>query len=204
MKILHIDSSILGAHSASRRLSAAAVARLREAHPGAEVIHRDVADREVPHFSGALAGVAGVPAEQRSPELQRQASELAAVLDEVLAADVIVVGAPMYNFGIPSQLKAWLDALAVPGKTFQYTAAGPKGLLGDKRVIIASARGGFYGPETALGALDHQETHLRSFLGFLGVTRLEVVRAEGLKVSDEMHARGMEAGLQQAAALEAA
>ncbi|MGJ7499355.1 FMN-dependent NADH-azoreductase [Variovorax sp. ZT5P49] len=204
MKILHIDSSVLGEHSASRRLTTAVVKRLLEGNPDAFITYRDLARNGVPQFSGALANLASVPVEKRSSELQRDALELFAAVEEVLAADVIVVGAPMYNFGIPSQLKSWLDALAVPGKTFQYDATGVKGLLGAKRVVIASARGGFYGAETPMAALDHQETYLRSFFGFLGVTRMEVVRAEGLKVSDEMKDLGMAAGLRQAAELQVA
>ncbi len=204
MNILRIDSSILGEHSASRRLTAAVVKRLLEGNPDAFVTSRDLARNNVPQFSGALADIASVPVEQRSSELQRDAMELLAVLEEVLVADAIVIGAPMYNFGIPSQLKSWLDALAVPGKTFQYDAAGFKGLLGAKRVVIASARGGFYGADTPMAAFDHQETYLRSFFGFLGVTRMEVVRAEGLKVSAEMMDLGMAAGLRQAAELQVA
>ena len=204
MNILHIDSSILGEQSVSRQLSAAVVARLRAEQRDARVSYRDLARDPTPQFSAALASASAVPLEQRSPELQRDAATLAAVLDEVLSADVIVIGAPMYNFGLPSQLKAWLDALAVPGKTFQYDAQGPKGLLGAKRLIVASARGGFYGADTPLASLDHQETHLRGFFGFLGVTRLEIVRAEGLKVSPELKERGLAAGLAQVAELELA
>jgi len=199
--ILHVDSSILGEHSTSRRLTAAVVARLIDGNPGAHVVYRDVAEVAVPQFSGAVAGAGSIPAEQQPAQLRQDVQALGAVLDEVLAADVIIVGAPMYNFGVPSQLKSWLDALAVPGKTFQYDASGAKGLLGDKRVIIVSARGGFYGPETPMAALDHQETYLRAFFGFLGVTRLEIVRAEGLKVSEEGKARAVATGLKQVAEL---
>jgi FMN-dependent NADH-azoreductase len=202
MNILHIDSSILGEHSASHRLSAAVVARLLEAEPDASVVYRDLAIDSVPQLNGALANIANVPLEQQSAELRHDAAKLAAVADEVVAADVIVVGAPMYNFGISSQLKSWVDALAVPGKTFRYSPEGAEGLLGEKRVVIASARGGFYGADTPLAALDHQETYLRNVLSdFFGVKRFEIVRAEGLKISPEMNSRGMKAGLRQAAEL---
>ena len=172
MKILQIDSSILGEHSASRLLTAAVVKRLLAGNEDASVTYRDVARDSLPQITATLSNVASVPVEQRSLELQRDSQGLATVLDEVLGADVIVIGAPMYNFGVPSQLKSWLDAVAVPGKTFQYDASGVKGLLGDKRVVIASARGGLYGADTPMAALDHQETYLRSFFGFLGVTRI--------------------------------
>jgi len=125
-------------------------------------------------------------------------------LDEVLAADVIVIGAPMYNFSIPSQLKSWLDALAVPGKTFRYGANGAEGLLGDKRVIIVSSRGNFYGPDTPFASAEHHESYLLSFFGFLGVTQIEVVRAEGLKISPEHEQTAVAAALVHASQLKAA
>jgi FMN-dependent NADH-azoreductase len=106
-------------------------------------------------------------------------------MDEFLAAEVIVLGAPMYNFGIPSQLKAWIDHVAVAGKTFHYTAHGPEGLAGGKRVIVASSRGGFYGEGTAGAAMDFQENYLRAVFGFLGINDVEFVRAEGVAVSAE-------------------
>lgn len=187
MNILHIDSSILGEHSVTRQLTAATVAQLRS-NPAAQVVYRDVAAAALPHFPGA-------------PD---DGALLASVLDEVLAADIIVIGAPMYNFSVPSQLKSWLDALAVPGKTFAYDANGPHGLLGAKRVIIASARGGYYGSDTPMGSLDHQESYLRSFLGFLGIKDIEIVRAEGVKVSDEIKAASITTALQQVAQLKAA
>ena len=190
MNILHIDSSILGEHSISRQLTAAIVARLQTAAPGASVHSRDLAAQPLPQFTAAPGAA--------------DAAALAAALEQVLAADVIVIGAPMYNFAIPSQLKSWLDALAVPGKTFQYGANGPEGLLGAKRVIIASTRGGYYGADTPMAALEHQESHLRSFLGFLGITQLEIVRAEGVKVSDDARAQALRTAFAQIGALQAA
>ena len=125
-------------------------------------------------------------------------------LDEVLAADVIVIGAPMYNFSIPSQLKSWLDALVVPGKTFRYGANGAEGLLGDKRMIIASSRGNFYGADSPAASAEHHESYLLSFLGFLGVTRIEIVRAEGVKLSPEHAQTAVAAALEHASQLKAA
>jgi FMN-dependent NADH-azoreductase len=106
------------------------------------------------------------------------------MLEDFLAADIVVIGAPMYNFGIPSQLKAWIDRIAVAGKTFRYGANGPEGLAGGKRVIIASSRGGMY-VEGPFAAFDHQETYLRAVFGFIGVTDLTFVRAEGVAISPE-------------------
>ncbi len=169
MKLLHIDSSVLGDDSASRRLGAAIVARLRDVHPGIEVTYRDLAARTLPHFTPMLAD--GHPCIQRNVE----------ILDEFLAADIVVIGAPMYNFTIPTQLKAWIDRILIAGKTFRYTGHGPEGLVHGKHVVVASARGGIYseGPATAV---DFQETYLRHVFGFIGIRHVEFVRAEGLNL----------------------
>ncbi|HEX5354011.1 MAG TPA: FMN-dependent NADH-azoreductase [Rhodanobacteraceae bacterium] len=171
MKLLHIDSSVLGNNSVSRKLTSAIIARLRAEQPDIEVVRRDLAAQSLPHFTPALAE--GHPCVQRNSE----------ILDEFLAADIIVIGAPMYNFGIPSQLKAWLDRILIAGKTFRYTESGPEGLVGDKRVIIASSRGGTYS-EGPAAAADFQETYLRHVLGFIGIHDVEFVRAEGLNLGD--------------------
>ncbi|MEV8518572.1 FMN-dependent NADH-azoreductase [Dyella marensis] len=171
MKLLHIDSSALGSHSVSRGLTAAIVAELVREQPGVEVSYRDLAAKPLPHWSPVAD--AADPAAVLSSE----------VLEEFLAADVIVIGAPMYNFSVPSALKAWIDRVAVAGKTFQYTANGPEGLAKGKRVIIASSRGGFYGQGSAAQSFDFQEPYLRAVLGFLGITEVEFVRAEGVNVS---------------------
>ncbi len=204
MNVLHVDASILGEQSISRVVSAAVVARLRESDPGLRLVYRDVAADPLPQLSGRLfAAVAGAPEVQGDEGIRRDAAALAAALEEVLAADVIVVGAPMYNFGIPSQLKAWIDALAVPGKTFRYTAEGAEGLLGGKRVVIVSSQGGFYTRGTPMESFEHQESHLTSFFRFLGIDDIRVIRAEGVKVGPESEAR-VRAALRQAAELEVA
>lgn len=179
MKLLHVDSSALGNHSVSRSLSAAIVAELVREQPGLEVTYRDLAAQPLPHWSPVAD--AADPAAVLGNE----------VLEEFLAADVIVIGAPMYNFSIPSALKAWIDRVAVAGKTFRYTANGPEGLAGGKRVIIASSRGGFYGEGTAGQPLDFQEPYLRAVLGFLGITDIEFVRAEGVNVSADHKAEAL-------------
>lgn len=198
MNILHIDSSIQGEQSVTRSLSSAIVTHLRDQLPDAQVIHRDVAAAPLPQFSAEA--VLADPAAAPTPS----ARELSMALEEVLAADVIVIGAPMYNFGVPSQLKSWLDALAVPGRTFRYGADGVEGLLGEKRIIIASSRGGFYGPESPMAALEHQESYLRAFFGFLGVTRLEVVGAEGVRMGPERADIAMREAMNQVSRLQAA
>lgn len=191
MKILHVDTSITGLASVSRTLSSEIVEIERQRHPHAEVIVRDLADEPIGHLSGAhlLAAQGTVPEE----EVVR--NDLAAgqgALEEFLAADIVVVGAPMYNFTIPSQLKAWIDRLAAPGATFRYTENGPEGLAGHKKLIVASSRGGFYGPGTPAEALDHQETYLRAVFGFFGITDVTIVRAEGIALGEEARAKAID------------
>jgi FMN-dependent NADH-azoreductase len=191
MKLLHIDSSITGPGSVSRTLSAAIVTAEQARHPGITVIYRDLAAQPVDHLSGShLAAAQGASPE--SPALVRDLASGQAALEEFLAADIVVVGAPMYNFGVPSQLKAWIDRLAVAGRTFRYTANGPVGLAGGKTVIVASSRGGFYGPETPIASLDHQETYLRGVFGFFGISDVTFIRAEGVATGPEQRARALD------------
>ena len=203
MKLLHLDASILGANSASRELSAAVVARLRREVPGLEVTYRDLAAQPLGHLSGAhLAAGQGVVPE--SAALQKDIAESQAVLAEFLAADTVVIGAPMYNFSVPSQLKAWIDRVLVAGKTFRYGANGPEGLAGSKRVIVAISRGGFYGPGTPAEAAEHVQTYLRTVFGFMGVTDVEFIVAEGLQVGPDQRAQGMQRARDAATGLKAA
>ncbi|NCT67224.1 MAG: FMN-dependent NADH-azoreductase [Rhodanobacteraceae bacterium] len=181
MKILHLDSSALGARSVSRELSQAIVAAWRRLRPDATVSYRDLAANPLPHWT---------PVADAADPAARLASE---VLDEFLAADVVVIGAPMYNFSIPSTLKAWIDRIAVAGKTFRYTATGPEGLAGDKRVIVASARGGYYGAGTPGAAADYQEAYLRQVFGFLGIDQVTFVRAEGVNIGPEQREQALAA-----------
>ena len=191
-KLLHIDSSILGAGSVSRQLTAEIVAAERRRHPGLQVIYRDLAAAPVGHLSGAhLAAAQGVVPE--TIDLERDLVAGRSALSEFLAADIVVVGAPMYNFGVPSQLKAWIDRLAVAGQTFSYSDKGAVGLAGGKQVIVASSRGGFYGPETPIAFLDHQESYLRGIFGFFGITDVTFVRAEGIALGAEQRARALQA-----------
>jgi FMN-dependent NADH-azoreductase len=202
MKILHIDTSIQGETSASRALSRAVVDRLKSQAPGSEVTYRDLAAQPIPHlsgptFAGQIAGGHSDPAVQEDIALGGR------VADEFLAADTVVIGVGFYNFGIPSQLKAWIDRITVPGKTFRYTDHGPEGLAGGKRIILAIARGGFYGPDSDRHGFEHAESYLRTILGFLGVTRIEVIAAEGMKVSPEQRERSIAAAREEIEALAA-
>jgi FMN-dependent NADH-azoreductase len=203
MSLLHIDASILGANSASRQLSAAVVERLRKDTPGLAITYRDLAAGPLPHLSGAhLAAAQGATPE--SPTLRQDLSMSQAVLEEFLAADIVVIGAPMYNFTIPSQLKAWIDRIVVAGRTFRYGATGPEGLAGSKRVIIAISRGGFYGPDAPAAVLEHLETYLRGVFAFIGVTKPEFIVAEGLMISPQQRERSLQSALQAVDTLRAA
>ncbi|QWF17018.1 FMN-dependent NADH-azoreductase [Lysobacter capsici] len=200
MNILHIDSSILEDQSVSRKLSAAIVAKLTAMEPAARVVYRDLNRSPLPQLSTANAMARNPAAPAETDEVRALHLALAQVLD----ADTLVIGAPMYNFSVPAPLKSWLDALAIPGKTFSYETGVPQGLLGAKRVIVASSRGGIYAPQSPMAALEHHESYLRAFFGFLGVTRLEFVRAEGMNMGAE-HAQNAVAGaLEQVAQLRAA
>jgi FMN-dependent NADH-azoreductase len=202
--LLHIDSSISGAQSVSRQLTASIVAHLKQTTPGLEIHYRDVAAAPVPHQSPAIlfAKQAGGAGSDASTQAEFAATE--AALDEFLAADIIVIGAPMYNFSIPSQLKAWIDCLAVPGKTFNYSASGVEGLAGGKKVIIASSRGGIYSAPSPMAFLDHQETFLAGFFGFIGVTDIKVVRAEGINMGPEQRQQAIESALAEVTELKVA
>lgn len=179
MHLLHIDSSALGANSVTRELSAAIAARWRDALPGLQVTYRDLDVDPVPHVTGR--SLSGADAEE--------AAAAERVLADFLAADVIVIGAPMYNFSVPSTLKAWIDRIAVAGRTFHYTADGPQGLAGGKQVIVASGRGGLHSGAPS----DFQEPYLRQVFGFLGIEDVTFVRAEGVAYSPEHRAQALAA-----------
>ena len=185
MKLLHIDSSALGAASASRRLSAAVVAQWRLHNPDGEIVARDLAANPIPHLGEEVLAMRGLNPGESTPEIRQALAIGAEALEEFLSADIVVIGAPIYNFGIPSQLKAWIDRLAVAGKTFTYTEAGPRGLAVGKTVVVASSRGGYYGPDTPLVAIDFQEKYLSAVFVFFGITDIRFVRAEGVNVSPE-------------------
>ncbi|MBR1166906.1 FMN-dependent NADH-azoreductase [Bradyrhizobium liaoningense] len=202
MKLLHIDSSVLGPHSVSRQVSAAIVDRLKQATPSLEVVYRDLTETPLAHLSGShLAAAQGAPA---PAELGPDLAASAAALDEFLAADIVVIGAPMYNFTIPSQLKAWIDRILVAGKTFKYGAAGPEGLAGGKRVIVAISRGGYYGAGSPAAALEHLESYLRGVFGFMGIHNAEFIIADGIQVGPDHREKALAGALQAATSLHAA
>jgi len=201
MKLLHIDSSILGQASVSRTLSAEVVAALCASHPGIEVIYRDLSANPLAHLTSVhLGALQGAPVDT---SLKRDVADGKSALDEFLAADIVVLGAPMYNFGIPSQLKSWIDRLAVAGKTFRYSPHGPEGLCGGKKVIVASSRGGVFSVGTPTAAFDFQETYLRALFGFFGITNVSFVRAEGVAMGPDARAKAIESAKDEASRLAA-
>ncbi|MDR0779446.1 MAG: NAD(P)H-dependent oxidoreductase [Pseudomonadales bacterium] len=192
MKLLHVDSSILNANSVSRQLSAEVVAEWRRNHPGTEVQYLDLAQETPNHFSADAMGVK--TGEQAISDAQRRENEVSErLVNQFLAADVVVMGAPLYNFSIPSQLKAWIDRLAQPGRTFKYTEKGPEGLAGGKTVIVVSSRGGIYSTSEAGQAAEHQESYLKVIFGFFGITDVRFVRAEGIAMGDTPKANALAA-----------
>ena len=202
MQLLHIDSSVLGSNSASRALSTEIVARQVALHPGIQVIRRDVAADAALHLSSAhLAAWQGGTVQDVA--LGADLAKGGAYLEELFAADIIVIGAPMYNFSIPSQLKAWIDRVVVAGKTFRYGANGAEGLLKDKRVFIASSRGNVYAAGSPAAALEHHESYLTGVLSFIGLTDVTVVRAEGLAFGAEAKEAAMSKARQNIASIAA-
>jgi FMN-dependent NADH-azoreductase len=200
MKLLHIDSSILGDNSVSRQLSAAMVDAVRQRHPALEVTHRDLAAQPVAHLSGEILGAAFVPESDWNATQRAERALTDTLINEFLDADVVVIAAPMYNFSIPSQLKSWIDRIAAAGRTFKYTENGPEGLAGGKKVLIASSRGGVYSSDQGR-AMDFQEDYLRTVMGFVGISDVEVVRAEAVNMGDDKRATAIHAAREAIAAL---
>lgn len=191
MKLLHVDSSPLGTNSVSRQLTQGIVAQWRAAHPGTTVEYLDLAAEAPSHLNADSLGFRlGPDAAGLSALQQRENAVSERLVSQFLDADVIVVGAPMYNFSVPSQLKAWIDRIAQAGRTFKYTEKGPVGLAGGKTLIVASTRGGAY---SAAPAMDHQESYLRTVFGFFGITDIRFVRAEGLAMGEEAKAKALAA-----------
>ncbi|MDP3834327.1 MAG: FMN-dependent NADH-azoreductase [Hydrogenophaga sp.] len=190
MQLLHIDSAITGDQSVSRQLTASTVAAWVAAHPGTQVQHLDLAADVVPHLSADALGFR--TGQAATTEAQRRENALSeALVSQFLAADVVVVGAPLYNFTIPTQLKAWIDRIAQAGRTFTYTDKGPQGLAGGKTVIVALTRGGVYSTSEGGRAMEHQESYLQTVMGFIGITDVRFVRAEGVAMGPDAKAQAL-------------
>jgi len=186
MNILQINASARREGANSTRVANSIVARLQAANPGASLTLRDLSGDPHPALDEAALGALFTPAEQRTPGQAARVERDDALIAEVQAADLLVLGVPMYNFGIPVQLKNWIDAIARNGVAFRYTETGPEGLLTGKKVYIALARGGRYRGTEA----DSQVPYLKTVLGFLGMTDLHFIYAEGLNMGPESAAQG--------------
>ncbi|MEO8543570.1 MAG: FMN-dependent NADH-azoreductase [Burkholderiaceae bacterium] len=194
MKLLHIDSSIQGAQSASRQLTRAITAQWRSRHAGTEVQYLDLAEDGPSHLSAESLGFRLPPSSDALSDAQKRENAVSeALVRQFLAADVVVIGAPMYNFSVPSQLKSWVDRIAQAGRTFTYTDKGPKGLAGGKTVIVALTRGGVYSTSEGGRAMEHQESYLQIVFGFLGITDVRFVRAEGMAMGEVVKTEAMAA-----------
>ncbi|MNZ73990.1 FMN-dependent NADH-azoreductase [compost metagenome] len=196
-KVLVIESSVRQEGSISRQLTAEFVAQWRETHPQDTLTIRDLAREPLPHLDADLLGGWMKPAAEQSAAEQAALARSNQLTEELLAADVLVLAAPMYNFAIPSTLKAWLDHVLRAGVTFQYTAEGPKGLLQGKRAFVLTARGGVY----AGGPFDQQEPYLRQALGFIGIDAVTFIHAEGLNMGGDAAEQGLAKARQQLAAV---
>jgi FMN-dependent NADH-azoreductase len=181
MKILQIKGSVFNGSGQSSRLSDQLVAQLRAENPGAQVVQRDLVSDPVPHLDAARVAAFFAKPDARTDEQNAVIAYSDALIDEVRQADVIVLGLPMYNFGVPSQLKAWFDHLARAGVTFKYTEKGAVGLLTGKKAYVVATRGGVY----AGTPHDFEVPFVRQFLGFIGITDVELVFAEGLALGEE-------------------
>ncbi|HEX2113427.1 MAG TPA: NAD(P)H-dependent oxidoreductase [Alphaproteobacteria bacterium] len=199
--LLVVTSSLFGEASQSRQMARELVGSLLRSNPALRVVERDLTPASMPHLSGDTLTAVMTPAEKRTPTQHKAAAFADALIAEVEAADMIVLAAPMYNFSIPSTLKAWLDHIARSGRTFRYTAAGPEGLLKGKKVYVVTGRGGVYSGESPARALDFQEPYLRAMLSFLGLTDVSFVHVEGLNISKEQAENGRVRARQAIAAL---
>ncbi|MCL4410398.1 MAG: NAD(P)H-dependent oxidoreductase [Firmicutes bacterium] len=202
MNILHLQTGLFGEQSVSRQLGDKIVARLQQENSDATVINRDLITTPIQHLDAEILLAGGTEVDAQTEKQQVELALTETLLEELFAADVVVIGAPMYNFSIPSQLKAWLDRVAQAGRTFRYTEAGPEGLVKGKKVYLASARGGIYS-EGAAAAMEYQESYLKTVLGFLGMTDVTIIRAEGVNLSPEARNDAIEAASSEISALSA-
>lgn len=188
-KVLHINSSITGDNSVSRELSRELIERLTQTSEGIELIERDFSKQPIPHLDSARLGALFTPAEARSAEQNQAVAFADQLIDELMQADMVVIALPMYNFTIPSMLKAWVDHVARAGVTFQYTDTGPVGLLSGKKAYLVSALGGKH----EAGGSDFMRPYMKLILNFVGITDIEFISADGLSMGDEPRAAGLAA-----------
>lgn len=199
MTILQLNTSIFGDGGQSSRLADEFVARLRQRQGDTRVIRRDFAEAPIPHLTSERFQAALTPLPQRTREQGLDAAIADQLIDELQDADTLVIGLPMYNFGVPSSLKAWFDHVARSGTTFRYTADGPEGLLKNKKVYVLATRGGIYVGTAA----DQQTPYVKQFLSFLGMDDVQFIYAEGLAIDEESKRRALAAAGESVASLAA-
>ncbi|MAF28456.1 MAG: FMN-dependent NADH-azoreductase [Croceicoccus sp.] len=197
MKILKVDSSTNGGDSVSRELTDMIVEKLKSDNPDADIVTRDLGTEPLAHLNPITTGAIRMGEDDWTDDMKAAAPAEKAILEEFLSADVVVIGAPMYNFTIPSALKSWIDRLGVPRVTFRYSENGPEGLAGGRKIIVASARGGNYGDDSPM---DFQESLLETFFNFIGIDDITVIRAEGVGMP-EGRKKAMASAKEQIAAL---
>ncbi len=197
MKILKVDSSTNGGDSVSRELTNMIVEKLKSYNPDADIVTRDLGTEPLAHLNPTTTGAIRMGEDDWTDDMKAAAPAEKAILEEFLSADVVVIGAPMYNFTIPSALKSWIDRLGVPRVTFRYSENGPEGLAGGRKIIVASARGGNYGDDSPM---DFQEGLLETFFNFIGIDDITVIRAEGVGMP-EGREKAMASAKEQIAAL---
>lgn len=191
--LLFVSSSLFNGQSKSREIAGEFISGWQRNNPSGRVVERALAPSNIPHLSGETLAALGKTPETRTKDEQAAVAFADSLIAEVEAADTIVLAAPMYNFSIPTTLKAWIDHIARAGRTFRYSAQGPEGLLKNKKVIVVASRGGFYGADAPAAGMNHQETYLRTVLGFLGLNDVTVIEVEGQAIGPEVAAKGLEA-----------
>lgn len=190
--LLFVSSSLFDGQSKSREIAGEFISAWRNANPSGRVVERALAPANIPHLSSETLAALGKQPEARTRVEQDAVAFADSLIAEVEAADTIVIGAPMYNFTIPTTLKAWIDHIARAGRTFRYTATGPEGLLKNKKVVVVVSRGGFYAGDAAAAGMNHQEPYLRTVLGFIGLTDVSFVAVEGQAIGPDVAAKGVE------------
>ncbi|WP_298623381.1 NAD(P)H-dependent oxidoreductase [uncultured Legionella sp.] len=191
MKLLALDSSILSKFSVSRQLTHSFVNHWQQMHPDTTVTYRDLHAQPINHLSNSILSAGTLDATQIAPSIKEELDLSQQLISEFLSSDVIVIGAPMYNFSISSQLKTWIDRVLVTGKTFKYVDGNVQGLAGGKQVYIISSRGGFYNAEP-MQSLDHQERYLTTVFNFVGINDIRFIRAEGVNMGEQIRNQSLQ------------
>ncbi|MBL7479265.1 FMN-dependent NADH-azoreductase [Legionella bononiensis] len=191
MKLLAIDSSILNKSSVSRQLTRSFISQWQQLYPETQVTYRDLHAQPINHLSQTILSAYNSDPAQISPVIKEELELSGQLISEFLNAEVLVIGAPMYNFSVPSQLKTWIDRVLVAGKTFKYVDGKVQGLASGKQVFIISSRGGYYNAEPML-SLDHQERYLTTVLNFVGITDIHFIRAEGVNIGEQIRIQALQ------------